>query len=360
MSGDHGALTTSLVASTELTALVEGIFLGHGVPAADAAVIADHLVTANLRGVDSHGVSRVPVYIERLAGGLVRRDASVTTVRETPVSALLDGNNGSGISVANHAMHRAIDKARAAGIGMVSVRGSNHCGMLAYYTALAARAGLLGFATTSAPATMAPWGATRAFFGTNPLSYAIPMPESHADIVFDMATSQVARGKIILAAREGRRIPLGWALGPDGQPTDDPDAGFAGVMLPLGGPKGSGLALLVETLSSVLSGALYGPWIPPLYDNDTEPQAIGHFFLAVRPDLFRPAAEFTAAMARLATEITELPALAQQDRVYLPGELEAETARHRRAQGIPLSEEVRADLALLDNRANLEEREYGR
>ncbi|MQA08197.1 MAG: Ldh family oxidoreductase [Pseudonocardiaceae bacterium] len=339
----------SRIDSVELREMVEGIFTGCQVPDEQAGLIADHLVQANLRGVDSHGVSRVGVYVDRIEQSLVSARTALETVHETPVSALVDGGNGSGIVVAERAMRLAVSKALDAGVGLVSARGSNHCGMLAYYTAMAARAGLIGFAVTSAPPTMAPWGARTPFFGTNPLSYAIPMAERD-DIVFDMATSQVARGKIILAAKEGRNIPVGWALTTDGQQTEDADAALDGVMLPLGGPKGSGLALLVETLSSALSAAPFGPHIPPLYHNPDHTQQLGHFFMALRPDLFRSPSEFAATMTQLAGEITALPALPGHDRVYLPGEIEARTARDRVEHGIPISQEVRDELIRLSGR----------
>lgn len=329
---------------TKLEDLVRGLFSASGVPEDESKEIAHHLVLANLRGVDSHGVGRVAVYVERLELGLVKPVTRVETLRETPVSALLDGGNGSGLVIASRAMRTAIAKAEGTGVGMVCVRGSNHCGMLARYTSQAAGSGLIGLATTSAPATMAPWGARQPFYGTNPLSYALPTPEGENDIVFDMATSQVARGKIILAAREGRQIPLGWALDPEGRPTEDAQAALEGTMLPLGGPKGSGLALLVEILSSALASATYGPHIPPLYDNPDREQGLGHFFLAFRPDLFVGPQEFAERISDMTRELRSLSPSANYGRVYLPGEPEAETERERREKGIPLSPAVLEEL----------------
>lgn len=334
-----------LVNPSKLEALVREIFAASGMPQSEAGEVAGHLVLANLRGVDSHGVSRVGVYVERLDLGLVSQVTRTQTVRETPVSALTDGGNGSGPVVAARAMRLAIVKAKEAGIGMICAQGSNHCGMLAYYTKMAAESGLIGLATTSAPATMAPWGATERFFGTNPLSYAIPTPEGEDDIVFDMATSQVARGKIILAAKDGRKIPLGWAIDPEGRPTEDAEAALEGTVLPLGGAKGSGIALLVEVLSSVLASTAYGPHIPPLYDNPTREQGLGHFFLAFRPDLFVEREEFEDRVSGMAWELRSLSPAAEHERVYLPGEPEAENERRRRTEGIPLSAEVFKELA---------------
>ncbi|MFC3518668.1 Ldh family oxidoreductase [Streptomonospora nanhaiensis] len=344
MPDANGATDGPGVDPAGLRDLVARIFTAAGLTGPDADTVADHLVQADLRGVDSHGVSRTAIYVERLGQGLIAARPKPRTLTQTPVSALVDAGNGHGIVAAEQAMRTAVAKAEESGVGMVAVRNSNHCGMLAHYTATAARAGLIGFATTSAPAAMAPWGAKEPFFGTNPLSYAVPTPPGRADIVFDMATSHVAKGKIILAHKNGQDIPLGWALDAEGRPTTDSGAALAGTVLPLGGPKGSGLALLVDVLSGLLSGAHYGPHIPQLYNNPDRPQGLGHFFLALAPGVFAPPEEFTARVAALADELAALPAAEGHRRVYLPGEPEAERAEHRRAHGIPLSPEVRAEL----------------
>lgn len=328
----------------DLQRAVDEIFVAAGVPADDARLIADHLVRADLRGVASHGVTRVGIYVHRFLAGLVARDRRPVIARETPVSALVDGNNASGIVVAQEAMAIAIDKARRSGVGVVGVRRSNHCGMLAYYTSQALPHGLLALATTNAPANMAPWGGRDRFFGTNPLSYAVP-GGAEIDVVFDMASSQVARGKILLAEKEGRRIPVGWAMDPDGNDTTDPRAALAGVVLPLGGPKGYGIAFLVEVLSAIMTGADIGPKLAPLYDNDEREQNVGHFFLALSPDLFVAPKEFRSRIAETIAEIRRAPLAAGTDRIYIPGEIEQLEEERRRRDGIPLSREVLEELA---------------
>ncbi len=340
-----GHTQTARVGHEPLRALVAEIFAAAGHPAADAATVADHLVQADLRGVSSHGVVRTGIYVSRVRRGLVEPRPRIAELQATPVSALLDGGNGSGVVVATEAMRTALTKAAQSGIGAVSVRGSNHCGMLAYYTAMAAEQGLIGFATTSAPPTMAPWGAKQPFFGTNPLSYAVPTPTGRPDIVFDMATSNVARGKIVLAGKAGEPIPVGWALTPDGEPTQDAATALEGSMLPLGEHKGSGLAMLVDILSGLLTGANYGPHIPQLYDLDsTEQQNVGHFFLVMRPDLFLPLEEFSSRAATMSEELRALPVAREHTRVLLPGEPEEERAAEHREHGIPLSLAVRHEL----------------
>ncbi|QVQ52646.1 Ldh family oxidoreductase [Spiractinospora alimapuensis] len=335
----------SRVAVNPLRNVVTRIFTAAGLSEEGAATTADHLVQAELRGVSSHGVSRTAVYVERVRSGLVDPRPTMRTEAETPVSARLDGGNGPGIVVARAAMETAIDKAKASGMGAVAVHRSNHCGMLAYYTSAAADRGLIALATTSAPPTMAPWGAAAPFFGTNPLSYAVPVAGERPNIVFDMATSTVARGKIILADKKGEPIPIGWALDASGSPTQDPAAGVQGTMLPLGGAKGSGLALLVDILSGVLSGANYGPHIPPLYDNPHTEQDVGHFFLAMNPDLFTAPGEFADRMAGVAEEVTALRPATDHSRVYLPGEPEAVRAAENLEAGLDLAPEVRAEIA---------------
>jgi ureidoglycolate dehydrogenase (NAD+) len=335
------------VRDDRLREVVSGIFRALGV--AEAEEISDHLVLANLRGVDSHGVSRVGIYVERLELGLVSKQTRLEVVRETPVSALLDGGNGPGIVVASRAMELAMEKARENGIGAVCVRRSNHCGMLAAYTQRATQRGLISLATTSAPANMAPWGGSERFFGTNPLSYGVPSGEE-IDIIFDMATSNVSRGKIILAAKNGQKIPLGWAIDRTGTETTDSEAALEGLVLPLGGAKGYGLAFFVEVISSILSGANFGPHIPPLYDNYDGEQDVGHFFLAMRPDLFTLMEEFTGRMDRMIREVREVKVAEGHERIYLPGEIELEKEKERRRDGIPLSKEVLDELASVSGR----------
>lgn len=320
-----------------------------GLPRTEAYIIADHLVEASLRGVDSHGISRMPIYVKRIEMGLTARETRLTVEREAAAFALVDGGNGSGPVVAVRAMEMAIEKAMATGIGVVGVKHSNHCGCLAYYTTMAASARMIGFAATSAPANMPPWGGRKPYFGTNPFSLAVPAGEE-SPIIFDMATSVVARGKIILAAKEGKSsIPPGWAIDAEGRPTTDPVAALDGSVLPVGGPKGYGLALLVDVLSGIMPGALFGPYIGDLYREFDRKQGLGHFFMAMRADLFVPMDEFLGRMDQMIREIRSQPRAEGVERIYIPGEIEAGVARQRRAEGIPLADGVVAELAELGN-----------
>ncbi|GEA17447.1 MAG: hypothetical protein PWR22_330 [Moorella sp. (in: firmicutes)] len=331
------------VDAEQLRLFAEEVMMAAGCGEYDAKVVSDLMLDASLRGVDSHGISRLGIYSERIAKGLVDGVTKIRIERETSISALVDGGNGSGGVIALKAMELAMHKAKENGIGVVGVKNSNHCGTLAYYTAKAADEGLIGFAMTNAPTTMVPWGARKPWFGTNPFSYAFPVAGDDP-IVFDMATSIVARGKIILAHKNKKPIPEGWALDPDGQPTTDPAAALAGMVLPMSGPKGSGLALMVEFLSGIITGASFGPHVGPLYDNPHGKQDVGHFFLAMRPSLFIDLELYNARIKQAIAEIKALPPASGFDEVMLPGEPERRKKAERLANGIPLSLEVFEEL----------------
>ncbi len=331
---------------SELRNFAQRLFATLGLPHRDAEIVADVLVRAEARGVVSHGVTRIPIYAERLRRGLVNPRPRFTIVQATGPVAVADGDNGPGPVLALRGMEEAIRRAQAHGVGIVGVRNSNHCGMLAYYVLRAVEAGMIGVALSNAPATLAPWGAIQPYLGTNPLAVGIPTG-SEMPVVLDMAMSVVARGKIIRAAERGEEIPEGWALGPDGRPTRDPHQALAGVVLPFGGPKGSGLALIVEVLTGVLLGGPFGPQVGPLYDNPTSPQQISHLLVALDLHAFGDPAAFRARMDRLLREIHALPPAEPDGRVCLPGEVEWLNEQRARRQGILLPADVAASLARL-------------
>ncbi|MFC0272091.1 Ldh family oxidoreductase [Metabacillus herbersteinensis] len=342
------------VQSNHLKDMVEEIFLKAGLDQKQAHSITKHLVKANLRGVDSHGVSRVGIYTKRLELGLVNKEFKPIHLKETPVSLLIDAQNCSGIPVAHYGMKRAIEKAKSSGIGMVGIQNSNHCGMLADYTRLAVEEDCIAIATTNAPSTMPPWGAKERFFGTNPISYGIPAGQEK-DIIFDMATSKVARGKIILAEKRNQQIPIGWALSSEGTPTTDPKQAINGVVLPVGDHKGYGIAFLVECLSSLFTGAAYGPFIGDLYNNFIDKQNVGQFFMVMRADLFQDLDVFKHRIDQMIQEIRALPLMDGVEKIYLPGEIEMETELDRQKNGIPLGKEIVTELVTLAKKYNINE-----
>lgn len=322
-----------------------------GLVPADAAIVAGNLVGANVRGVDSHGVGRLAsVYVKRIESGLVARETKLTVLREGPAYAVVDGGNGPGAVVCTKAMHIAMDKAREYGIAAVGVCGSNHNGYLAHYLNMAIEQGFISMAFTSAPSNMAPWGGKKPYFGANPLAVGVPAGKERP-IVVDMATSVVAKGKIIMAAKTGKpSIPLGWALDAEGHPTTDPEAAIKGTLLPVGGPKGYGLAMLVDVFSGILTGALFGPHIGDMYKEPGRPQDLGHFFIVIRPDMFVPAEEFRQRMDQMIQEVRSQPRAEGVDRIYMPGEIEAEVAEKRLKEGIPFDPKVVAELTELGER----------
>ncbi len=320
-----------------------------GVPREDAEQIAHHLVFADLRGVDTHGTSRLKIYLTRLESGAMNPTTHPRIMRESPVHAVVDGGNGFGQVIAQFATDTAIEKASASGMASVTVHHSNHCGCLAYYTLRMAERGLIGFACTNAPAFMPPFGAREAFFGTNPFSIAVPAGRN-PPFVLDMATSQVARGKIINAAREGQPIPEGWAIDREGNPTTDAAAGMAGLVLPMGGAKGSGIAAMVEVFAGVLSGALLSPAVPKMYEQPDVPAQLGQFFMAIRPDLHMPADEFGARMDDMLDGIRRTAPAPGVAAVLAPGDLERGKETEMRRLGVPILPGVLAEFKELAQR----------
>lgn len=323
-----------------------------GVEPQESEVVADNLITANLRGIDSHGIVRLPQYVERLEAGLIASKTRIDVVRDAPAACVLDANNGWGAVAGLAGMRHAIEKARQHGVGVAVVRNSNHFGIAAYY-AQEALPEMIGIALTNASANMAPWGGCDPYFGTNPICIAVPAGKERP-VIYDGATSVVAIGKIALAAKKGERIPLDWALDSEGNPTDDPEAVMkGGTLLPLGGYKGYGLALMVDVLSGILSGAAFGPYVSNLRRLDA-PQNVGHFFAALDIAAFADPQEFLESMERLVRDIKGARRAAGKEEIYLPGEIEWNWEEKRRREGIPVPDEVLAELRLLGERYGVE------
>jgi ureidoglycolate dehydrogenase (NAD+) len=306
-----------------------------GASSSDAGAIADGLVAADLRGVHSHGVLRVGIYADRLRAGSIHPRAELQTVRDSGAIVVADAQAGPGIAMALRAMDLAIERARAHGIAAVGVRNSNHCGMLAHYAMRALPAGAIGIALSNADALVAPFGARARFLGTNPLAVAVPSREE-PPVVLDMATSVVAHGKVKGAHDRGEAIPAGWAVDSAGQPTTDAARALAGALLPFGGPKGSGISILIDLLAGLLPGGRSGPEIVPLYERVGEPQGVGHLFAALRVEAFEPLAAFTRRVDETVRAIRALPPAAGASRPFLPGEREHLCALEYGARGIPL------------------------
>ncbi len=326
----------------ELTALVTAIFARCGMDDADAALLADSLVAADLTGVHSHGVLRVPEYVKKLTLGGVNPRGRPFIARDSGACLVVDGGNSMGQIGATFAMERAIERARETGIAAVAVRGSNHCGAMAYYALRAVESDMIGIATTNALPTMAPWGGAERLLGINPLGVAIPAG-AEPPIVYDAAFSGSAHGKIRVYQQRGWTLPEGWALDRDGVPTTDPAAAIDGLLMPVGGFKGTGLAMVMGILSSMLSGAAYGT---ELGDMERGPTAgiDGHFLAAIRVGAFEDVNRFKARVDAAIRQVHAAKRAPGVDRLYVPGEKEYLTRRAYARDGIPLNAVTLTDL----------------
>jgi LDH2 family malate/lactate/ureidoglycolate dehydrogenase len=334
------------IAESEVYRVAREAFEAVGVPAEHAAVVARNLTQGELHGLGSHGVSRLlPVYVRRFQDGGFNAQPQVRVVRQKKGAALLDGDGGPGAVVGQQAIHLAIELAKEHGSGWVGANNSNHFGAAFLFAQEALAQGMIGFATTNAVPQAAAFGGTRKVLGTNPLCIAVP-GGLRGPIILDMATTVVARGKIQLAALEGHDIPLGWALDPDGNPTTDAvqAAKAEARLLPLGGYKGYGLALIVEILSAVLTGAAVGNQIGSLFTKTDEPGGMGHFFGALDLTAFMPLDAFQARMDALIADMKNGPLEPGAEEILVPGERERRYAESYRREGIPIAEDVVATL----------------
>lgn len=303
------------------------------VPEPDAALIAESLVEAELEGQPSHGLLRLPFLLDRLRGGLINPRPAFRVIGDRAAAVVLDADNGPGPVAAMRAVELAIERARVSGAGMVAVRRGNHIGALGFYLRRVTAAGVVGLAFTNGPPAMSPPGGSTPYLGTNPI--AAGFPTTGDPVIVDMATSQVARGHILKAARVREPIPEGWAVDAEGQPTTDPEAAIAGRLLPLGGEKGFALALLVEVLSGVLPDAAVGPDVVGTFAPADRESNVGHCFLAIDPDALAPG--FALRMDRVVADLRRLGGRAPGDRRH------AERAR-RLTEGVELSDQLLADL----------------
>lgn len=332
------------VSESDLFAFTQRVFVAAGMPPENAALVADNLTQGELHGLGSHGVSRLlPVYVKRVRVGAFNPTPDVKVVRRQGSTAVVDGDNGPGAVVGTAAMKLALELAQEHGSGWVAARNSNHFGAAFLYTRMALPLGMIGFSTTAAVPQVAPFGGNAAALGTNPLCIAVPGGE-RGPIILDMATTVVARGKVQLAALEGKPIPLGWAVDAQGRPTTDPVAGSKGRMLPLGGYKGYGLALMVEVFSSLLTGAAFGKGIGELFADFDRGQRMGHFFGALDVSAFMPVDAFRRRVDELIAYVKGMPLAEDAEEILVPGEPEARKAAEYRVTGIPIEQDVLATI----------------
>lgn len=325
------------------------IFAELGLPQEDAAFVTETLVRASLRGVDSHGVMRIPIYAERLMRGGMNPRPKMRVITESAATAIVDGDAGMGQVVAKYAMELAIRKAAESGTSFVLARNTNHFGAAAYWAEMALAQDMIGWATTNTPPIVAPWGSRKAVIGNNPLAIATPTQEE-PPLLLDMALSTVAGGKLRYAAKKGLAIPDDWALGPDGMPTTDPNRGSGGVLLPMGKHKGSGLSVMIETFTGLLAGTGWAEDVQIVWEKTDIPGNVASAFGAINIAAFIPPELFKRSVDAMARTIGAAEPAPGVERVYVPGGPEAEQHDKRLQTGIPLPSQVIKEMRDLGRR----------
>lgn len=352
------------ISYTSLFEFTKEVFTNMGCSIPDAQKASEVLLSADLSGIDSHGVARLVGYVRLWEAGRINPDPKIKIVHQTPSTAVVDGDAGLGLVVAPFAMKVAIEKAETAGTGWVSVRNSNHFGIAGVHAKMALDQDMIGIAMTNASALVAPTFSVERMLGTNPIAVAIPAG-TEPPFVADMATTTAANGKLELLQRMGVSTPEGWTQDADGKPTTDAHIlKKGGSLLPLGSDrehgshKGYALGSIVDIFSAVLSGAAYGPWAPPFPAYVSMPEnppgtGLGHFFGAMRIDAFRPATEFKENMDKWIQRFRQAKAIDGYDKVLIPGDPERETETIRRMEGIPVTDSVRKELFRLSQKMSI-------
>lgn len=348
-------MNTDLFSFVRLQAFTEAVFLKMGCSPSHAKMATDALLAADLRGIDSHGVARLSGYVRLWEAGRINASPSIRIIHETPSTAVLDGDSGLGLVVAQEAMDIAIKKARDAGTGWVSVQNSNHFGIAGYFAMMALQHDMIGMAMTNASPLVAPTFSSDKMLGTNPIAVAAPAGEQPA-FVADLATTTAANGKLEILQRKNLDTPSGWVQDEEGlASTDAHILKKGGALLPLGSDrehgshKGYALGAIVDVFSALLSGANYAPWVPPFPAYVPMPsrqpgKGIGHFLGALRIDAFRPADEFKRSMDDWIGGFRGAASIEGQQKVIVPGDPEREAQQQRMQQGIPLESSVVKDL----------------
>lgn len=317
-----------------------------------AAVTARRLVEADVRGRTGHGLIRIAPYVERIAAGGINLAPDVRVSHETPTSALIDGDNGLGQVVMSQAAELAIDKASASGMAWVGTVHSNHAGAAGLYPMMAARAGLISmyFAVANANG-MPPWGGTERLLGTNPIAIAVPTAHG-SPFLLDIATTVASHGSIKVVAQAGEQMPIGWVVGPHGEPITDPDRAHEGSLMPIGGYKGSGLNIAIGLLAGVVNGAAFASSVIDFRADLTEPTNTGQAMMVLRPDLFMPADDVLESISAHLDELRH--ATTNGDTVRLPGDRATELERDNTDRGVPVASALLDTLDALARRLGVE------
>jgi len=328
------------------------VYAGAGMPEADARLVADTLVQADLWGHQSHGVLRLGWYLDRIRNGVMKPVTQPEFVVDAGAVAVIDGHDGVGHVLTELARREAVRRAKLHGIAVVGVRMSNHFGTCMYYTRRGALDGCVMLLTSNGGPAMAPWGGRKKIIGTNPWSVAAPAGK-RPPLLVDMAATGVARGKIYLARNKNLPIPLGWAISKDGAPTTDPQEAIDGIILPMAEHKGYAIATMVDMLSGVLTGSGFLSNVHSPYKT-AEKSNCGHLMVAMNIEAFQPLAQFNARMEAFIGEIKSVPLAKGYDEVFYPGEMEANNDVRNRRDGLQLPEDTLADLRRIAKETGLE------
>lgn len=335
---------TQTVTLPQLTQFIARAFKAVGMPATDADKAADLMAQADLMGKDAHGVFRLPQYIQRIKAGGLNVAPTFRLIEDRTSTALIDGDNGLGHLVMNHAADLAMNKAEKSGIAWVGARHSNHAGPAALYAMKPLKRDMIGIYVAVGSANhLPPWGGTEMLISTNPIAFAIPSGEN-PPIVLDMATTVAAYGKVKTAAQRGETMPEGWMIDKNGNPLTDPTRASEGFLLPIGGPKGYGLALVFGILAGTLNGAAFGRDVIDFNADDTTTTNTGHFVIALDIKAFADPALFKTGIDKVWDEMKSSPRLPGVDGVRLPGEGLAKTMLERQASGMPIPNPLRKKL----------------
>lgn len=324
-----------------------------GLSAEDSRLFAESLVEADMRGVSSHGVTRLTAYSRRVNEKLVNTDGDISILSDGGALLKIDGNNNMGVVTASKTMKLCIERAREYGVCFAAVKGGGHFGAASFYTQMAAAENMIGICTSNGPVAVAPIGGKEPFLGTNPLSIAVPAGK-YRPLVLDMATSIVARGKITLAQKKGTQIPLGWGVDKDGKPTEDPNKVLdGGAVLPFGGAKGYAISMIIDLLCSCLADGKNSRNVGGFYDFSGTTQDLGFFMGVINVAKVMPAAEFDRKVDAAFDELKAQPKGDGVSEIMVPGEIEFNNYRAAEKNGIELSPAVVAELVALSQKYNI-------
>ena len=332
------------VAAAALATFIKRAFEAAGLRSEDADVVANLMVEADLRGSDTHGVIRLPLYLRRLKAGGIKARPDIRIVRERPATALVDGDNGIGHLVMRFAAMTAIEKAKGAGVGWVGARMSNHAGPAALYAMMPLAHDMIGlYLAVGSNNHLPPWGSTENLLGTNPIAIAVPA-EEEPPIVLDMAPTVAAFGKVRLKMQRGEEMPVGWMIGRDGKPLTDPKRAEQGLLLPIGDYKGYGLSLMTGLLAGTLNQAAFGRDVVDFVKEQGKATNTGHAIVAVSVEAFAPAAAFKRQVDAAIRAMRGAQRLPGVERIWLPGEQSHRKRQDRAQNGIPMPKPLRESL----------------